>query len=873
MRNFWCLALAAISLLQGLHAQDVSGVRSVQDGQRVSGVRNLQNGSRVSGVRNLQDGSRVSGVVQDAKSGLPLASANVLLIPAGGEAAADNPNGAHLRQHGIATDRAGAFLFDAVDTGEYTVRVSYLGYRTHEESLRLTTGGAHLRILMQPVPLPGPEIEISAMKARERFSPVTFSDISRQDIENEYFVQDIPVMLSDLPSVTFYSESGNGIGYNYLRMRGFDQRRIAVMVNGVPQNDPEDHNVYWIDLVDLLGNTEEIQVQRGAGSAFYGPPAIGGSINIVTGDFADRKGVTISAGAGSYNTQRYAVTAGSGLIDDTYTLYARLSQSSSDGYRDHSYTRAGSYYFAATRYDSSFTTRVNVYGGPLEDGLAYYGLPKFAVTNRDERRRNYNYWEAENDAYTWVSPRRKQEHEQFSQPHFELLNEWSASDRLTLNSALFYTVGQGYFDYDGTGWTDAAYYRLTPEFGFENAADPANPIIRAWVDNRQVGWLPRVTYSHDEGTLTAGLELRYHRSEHWGRIEWAEQLPAGIDPGRHYYEYRGGKDIAAVYVQEQYRLSSRLNVMGNVQYVFNRYSIFDEKYVGTDFHTDYQFVNPRIGVNYNVSDEVNIYGNLSYTHREPRLKNLYDAAESSGGAIPQFETGANGAYDFDRPFVKPEKLLNLELGAGVSGERYRLLVNGYVMDFSDEIVKSGGLDRFGQPITGNADRTRHMGLELSAQWFPLRDLRIDVNGMLSRSRLEKYIVYADDDEGSTTAFDLGSNRIAGFPEQLANVKLTWRKNGLTGVLTFKYVGRQYTDNLEGRRYSDDLDGTGNFVDPYSVWNASLSYRTPPLLGLRSLDLRLSVNNIFDRLYAQSGEGDQFFVAAERNYFFDIVFGI
>ncbi|MGB4820968.1 MAG: TonB-dependent receptor, partial [Saprospiraceae bacterium] len=585
----------------------------------------------------------------------------------------------------------------------------------------------------------------------------------------------------------FYSESGNGIGYNYLRMRGFDQRRLAVMVNGVPQNDPEDHNVYWIDLVDLLGNTEEIQVQRGAGSAFYGPPAIGGSINIVTGDFANKKGVTISAGAGSYNTQRYAFSAGSGLVDNTYTLYARLSQVSTDGYRDDSYTHASSYYFAATRYDEAFTTRINAYGGPLEDGLVYYGLPKFTIKDRDERRKNYNYWEAENGAYTWTSPRRKQEREQFSQPHFEVLNEWKASEKLTFNSALFYVLGQGYFDYDGTGWTDASYYRLTPEFGFENAADPVNPLIRAWVDNRQVGWLPRITFAHDAGTLTAGLELRRHRSEHWGRIEWAEQLPAGIDPGRHYYEYRGGKNIAAVYVQEQYEISERLNVMGNLQYVFNRYMIFDEKYVGTDFSTDYHFLNPRIGINYNLSDAWNFYGNVSYTNREPRLKNLYDAAESSGGETPQFELTAGGGYDFTQPLVRPEKLLNVELGTGFTSDNYRFLLNAFVMDFTDEIVKSGGIDRFGQPITGNAEQTMHTGLELSARWTPLRSLHIDVNGMLSRSRLGKYIVYESDAEGNSSPVDLGGNRIAGFPEQLANVKLTWQLSGLTTVLTWKYV--------------------------------------------------------------------------------------
>jgi iron complex outermembrane receptor protein len=832
---FWFLALAAISLLQGLQAQIISGS------------------------------------VRDAKSGLPLGSANVLLLqtasPPSGESVSSKdriPASGNARQFGMATDQSGQFSFRTVPVGAYILRVSFVGYSTIEQNVIVSGRDKLLRIELPPVPMPGPEIEISAMKARERFSPVTFSNITRENIANEYFVQDIPVMLSDLPSVTFYSESGNGVGYNYLRMRGFDQRRLAVMVNGVPQNDPEDHNVYWIDLVDLLGNTEEIQVQRGAGSAFYGPPAIGGSINIITGDFANRKGVTISGGMGSYNTQRYAFSAGSGLFDNTYTIYARLSQISSDGYRDDSWTRATSYYFTATRYDASFSTRVNLYGGPLEDGLAYYGLPKFAIKDRVERRKNFNYWEAENGVYTWTSPRRKQEHEQFSQPHFEVLNEWKVSEKLTFNSAVFYVLGQGYFDYDGTGWTDAAYYRLTPEFGFENAADPVNPLIRAWVDNRQVGWLPRITYAHGAGTLTAGLELRHHRSEHWGRIEWAEQLPAGIDPGRHYYEYRGGKNIAAVYVQEQYRLSERLNVMGNLQYVFNRYMIFDEKYVGTDFSTDYHFLNPRIGINYNLSDAWNFYGNISYTHREPRLNNLYYAAESSGGETPQFELATVGGYDFTKPLVRPEKLVNLELGTGFTGDRYRFLLNAYVMDFTDEIVKSGGLDRFGQPITGNAEQTLHAGLELSARWTPLRILHFDVNGMLSRSRLGKYIVYESDSEGNTSPVDLSGNRIAGFPERLANVKVTFEYSGLTAVLTWKYVGEQYTDNTQREDYK---------VDPYTVFNASIGFRTPPLPGLRSLDLRLSINNVHDRLYAQSGEGDQFFVAAGRNFFFDIVLGI
>ena len=92
------------------------------------------------------------------------------------------------------------------------------------------------------------------MLGQPRETPITFSDLKAQDLREQYTVQDVPVLLSELPSTTYYSESGTSIGYTYVNIRGFDPRRIAVMVNGVPQNDPEDHNVYWLDFPDLAAN-------------------------------------------------------------------------------------------------------------------------------------------------------------------------------------------------------------------------------------------------------------------------------------------------------------------------------------------------------------------------------------------------------------------------------------------------------------------------------------------------------------------------------------------------------------------------------------------------------------------------------------------
>lgn len=791
----------------------------------------------------------ISGTVADARTGLPIFSANVVLVGGGA---------------GTSTDRSGGFVLQLPAGQSHTLRISHVGYIAEERTVDMTEQPS-LRIQLAPTPMAGPEVEVTAARARERHSPVTFSNLTAQNLREWRDVQDVPVLLSDLPSSTFYSEGGSGVGYNYLRIRGFDQRRLAIMINGVPQNDPEDHNVYWIDFTDLLESASGVHVQRGAGSAFYGPPAIGGSVNIETGDFANRKGVTVSGGWGSFNTMRSSLAVGSGLVDNRYVIFGRLSTTATDGYRNHSFVNATSLYLTATRYDSNFTTRLTLYGGPLEDGLAYNGIPKFAVKDRIERRKNYNYWEQDSagKAYTYTQLRRPQEREEFTQPHAEILQEWRVNEVVTLSSTLFYVRGYGFFDYDGTGYTDADYFRMTPAYGFPVAVDPKNPIIRAYVDNRQGGWLPRISVSHAGGVFAAGIETRFHRSLHWGKVQWAEALPDGLDPDRRYYEYRGGKDILSAYAQETFAPLEGTTIAASAQYVFNRYHLYDETFVGTDFTVDYRFFNPRIGVNVNLDEHWNVYASASHTRREPRLNNLYDAGESSGGALPQFARKPDGSFDFDSPLVRSESLFNLEAGGGYFSDRVKLLANVFWMDFTDEIVKNGQLDRFGNPVTGNADRSVHLGIEASATVYLPFGLELEANGMRSRDRLTRFSVaeaVPDSDPERYELRSLDGNRIAGFPELLFNARLMWRGDGVMAGVAVKHVGDQYTDNMQSER---------NKVEAYTVVNAVAGYTTPPALGLRAIAFRLTVNNVFDALFAQSGEAEQFFVGAERSYFFDI----
>ncbi len=303
----------------------------------------------------------IKGKVIDSETGNPLPGANVYIK--------ENP------AIGTASDSSGNFSIKYHITNVHLV-IAFLGYDTRVISIEDLKNGGRFTVNLEPKIIPAQTVLVEGSLGKEGVTPLAFSKIKRKDIEEKYSVQDIPEFLSTLPSTTFYSENGNGIGYNYLSIRGFDQRRISVSINGIPQNDPEDHNVYWLDFPDLLASTDLIQVQRGAGSGVFGYPAIGGSINIITSSFSNNPMVNLSAALGSYNVRKYSASISSGLINNKYSISAKLSKILSSGYRNLSWVKFNSYYISAVRYDKKLTTQFNFYGGPIADGLAYTGAAK-----------------------------------------------------------------------------------------------------------------------------------------------------------------------------------------------------------------------------------------------------------------------------------------------------------------------------------------------------------------------------------------------------------------------------------------------------------------------------------------------------------------
>lgn len=758
-----------------------------------------------------------------------------------------------------------------------------------------------------------PSITVSTNRAEERISPVPFSEIQHEEIKNNYTTRDLPYLLSGLPSVTISSQNGNFIGYTDLKMRGFDGSRLSIMVNGIPQNDAEGGDFYWINVSDLASSLDNIQVQRGAGISSYGAPAIGGTINMTTKNYLREKGAKIYSGIGlqefgadgyesGQNVSKFMAEVSSGLTGN-YAVYAKLARINSFGYRDQSFAYLNSYFLSFSRFDSNFTTQLNIYGGSQEDGLAYTGLPKSYATDARLRLTNYSLWGYDETGKTvgWYIDRRKQEVENFAEFRSELLNDWKISNNLTLKSAVFFKQNGGFFDYDGQG-TTAFQFRLDSLHGYPGAQDPRMPIIRAFVGNRYGGWIPRLVWNHEGGTLTTGIEMRFNRAEHWGKLNYAENFPEGFNPDFNIYSFNSDKDVFSVFGSEQYNLSDKLMLNAEVSIVKQRIALSDEKsggiytsYEATDgntvsgsgdiFSMDYWFVNPRLGINYNINEELNTYASVAYTSREPRLSNLYAAESAMWGATPLFAVDTtNGAtkYDFSNPLVKPESMVDIELGVNWRNERFNFNINGYWMDYFDELVKSGQVDIYGVAIDGNAKRTRHIGLELQAAAMLIESdygkIILSANATLSSNKIIDYEFALNDG----TSVQLKDNDIAGFPDFMANARLTYNTGEFYCSIDMKHVGGFNTNNFgdmmtTNQQIINYLQAVGyyadNRFDPYTVFNADLSYTFKNILSLQSFKVTAQALNLTNLLYAAGADGPNFFPAAERSFYFGFELGL
>lgn len=728
------------------------------------------------------------------------------------------------------------------------------------------------------------EIQVVSTRATDRKSAVAFTELGRGQIREQYQAQDVPMLLAETPGVYAYSDAGNGIGYSYVQIRGFPQRRVAVTINGIPENDPESHEVYWVDHPDILASAQSVQVQRGVGGTLYGASAVGGSVNLETIGIPAERRVSAFAGFGSYNTRRFSLDYESGLVDDRYAVSGRYSQILSDGYRDQSWTRLWSYYFSVARLDSWLTSRVNIYGGPENLHLAYYGVDRSyldgTVTGNADKDRRYNplEWKGETD--------------NFFEPRYELIQDAKLSDRATLTSSLFFFSGDGYYDDFPYGPQAFDSRHLAP---FEVDSDSLYPTgyyepdslgaparlpngkyrvvasdltQRLTVTDKHYGWIPRARFRHDHGELTVGAEWREHRGRHFGEVTWAQALAPGSAPNSRFYDYTGHVRVLSAYAEEAWEPSAAVRVNGSLQLRHTRYAVDQDVFNGYDFALDYTFLNPRIGANWNVDQHWNLFGSLAHVQVEPILGEIYRADDPT--AAPLFATLDVASHVYENPLVHPEKLNDLEAGVGLHAKPGYLKATFYWLDFRDEIVPNGGITALGTIITSNAARSAHRGLELEGAWRHESGAEISGNASLSSNRFKEFAEHVAPD----SVVDHADNSIAGFPAYLGNFSVGYRRGLSRASVGVSASGTQYLDNTQDNRADPAARAATDYkvrrIESHATLNAAISVDLGGFGGARHVTLDLRGNNLNDKKYETAGyvyDGVPYFIpAAGRNVF-------
>jgi len=785
-------------------------------------------------------------------------------------------------QYAAVSGEKGLYAIQLPAPGTYVISVNRIGYYPFNKSVTVKEDPRPLTIPLSPRILEGQSIEISTTRALMGQTPITFTNITRQEISENYTVSDIPMMLMDQPNVYSYSLTGDPLGYSFIKIRGFDQKRIGVMINDIPLNDPEDHQVYWVDMPDLAESVEDIQIQRGVGSSIYGVSNFGGSLNIRTRQLSDVNNIKAQYGYGSYSTRKFAVMYNSGIIQNKYSFHGRLSRITSDGFRKNSASDLWAYFLSAARYDENMITTINLYGGTERTHPDWDGIPE-DILKYDRRYKVTTY---RNDV------------DQFSQPHYELINEWNLTRDVLWKNSFYYIHGEGYYEGLKTakdlyeygmqsfttpdpglfGADSLAYYaaedgKLVKNNGLFTVT--ATDLVRQkFVRKNQFGHISTIDHEDKSGKLTLGYSFYLFDSRHYGKVLWAKNMPALYHPDDNYYKHQGNNKSVNLFFNYLFNYSKRMKLLSNLLYEF-RTRNFEQKPTANfsddlvnSYSVDYHFISPRMGLNYTVNSSLDLYTNLSFARRAPSDDDLYDTwlGPDNIGVPPLFaksdtlyQDGRITRVDWRNPLIKPEDLLDIELGINYRFPWLQGALNLYWMDFRNEIVAFGSRDADGNPIKGNAESTLHRGVEFSFGTAFSKYVSLTGNAAYSENFFNRFL----QEEWDGSEKDLSGNTIAGFPDLLANLKLAGNYQDASASLMLQHVGRQQLDNTGLKSRS---------IDPFTVLNAMVSYRVSSFSGIPAFRAMFRVNNLLDARYETAGYFDDWsgtaylYPAAGRNFY-------
>lgn len=845
---------------------------------------------------------QVSGTVTDVDG--PLSGVNVVIKGT---------------DKGTSTDFDGKFIIQTDEDGELVL--TYIGYKPVTIAFK---AGDKLDIIMENDGETLETIVISGVVdiAKERQTPVAVSTIKSAEIIEKLGSQEFPEVLATTPSV-YATKQGGGFGDARINIRGFNQRNVAVMINGMPVNDMENGWVYWSNWAGLSDVTSAMQVQRGLGASKLAIASVGGTINVITNTADKKRGGKITAMMGNDKYQKFVASYSTGLLDSGLSASVLLSRTTGDGYIDGTEFE-GHNYFIGLGYKINDNNKLmfTFTGAPQwhnqhSRATEIYKYIQYGGTAEEPNRKYNPQWGYLNgEVFTW---RRNFYHK----PVMSLNWDLNINDNSKVSTVLYGSWGRGggtgpigkinggrdyygqFYNNDGQVRFDDIYNWNSggnvPDFGSDRVPDSNGEFI----NDRYNGFTRRMSMNshnwygiisnyhndvNDNFSFDFGVDARAYKGYHYRVVNDLLGADGYFDnrdrnnPNRlitEYYEptpsFNPWTNIKDQQKIEYYNVGTVgwLGAFGQMEYKTDNLSTFiqfgasNQGFQRTDYFnlprdvngdgvdepqtSDVKNImgyNVKGGLNYNLDEKNNVFFNTGYYSKQP----LFNAV------FPHYTDNETS------PNLTNEKILGVELGYGYKSSNYKLNVNLYRTSWKDRFLRvssafdttgDGNTDTFGTANLEGVEQV-HTGIEVESS---LKFGKLQVNGMLSLGdwKYNKDVTANFFDENNDPIIEAGQTEPSSKTLYLENKKVGDAAQ-VTARLGLSY---KFTDSFKfdiSQRYADKLyaqiDAAG-FTSPnteslklpgYSLMDAGLSYKYKFKKENQSINFRLNVNNVTDKLY-------------------------
>ncbi len=678
-------------------------------------------------------------------------------------------------------------------------------------------------------------VVVSSSRAGKN-TPVAYTYVTKKQLKEQAASYSLPMILALQPSVIATTEGGSGLGYSKLSVRGTDDSRTNVTLNGIAINDGESQQVFWVNLPSIQGFLQSVQLQRGVGTSVNGSGAFGASINMQTSVAGSTPYGAAQFALGSYQTYMTTVAAGSGVLRNGFSMDVVYSHNNTKGYIRNAKANLNSFYTSLGWRNENNSLKLNYIFGDQTTGITWEGCPLEVDPDNPEgnyyANRRYNvagrYYDNAGNARYYDN-----ETDNYRQHFIQAVYTRRFNHFLTWNTIFNFTKGDGY--YENYKYNEKfSKYTLNNQTIGDTTYKKSDFIIRQAMDNYYYAATTNLNYVKGAVRATLGAAYSFYDGDHFGNVLWSK-FNNNIPDNFRWYSNNGNKRDFSVFLRGEWDITDKFTAFADLQYRHVGYELAgrDKDAVSLDSKMSYNFFNPKAGVTFNASERSKFYASVAVAHREPTRADIKESIKSGkAGDITQ------------------ERLIDYEVGYRYTAPKLSVSANVYFMEYKNQLVSTGKLSDVGYVIKENIPDSYRRGIELAAAWQGTKWLRFDANLTLSKNKLKNYTAYIetlnnpdDWERVEQTKVYYKKSNLTLSPEIIGMAMITVNPcKTLTLSMNGKYVGKQYMDNS-----SDDIAK----VPAYFVagFNAVKDFR---MKNNSAIQLTFTVDNLLNNKYYSYG---------------------